>query len=72
MPLKQAKNRWLNLKMSNSVINVLVTVFEFILLLLGAVKCLLKLKKEIPNFSFVEYWKRITIMTIFAENFSIS
>ena len=38
MPLKQAKNRWLNLKMSNSVINVFVTVFVFILLLLGAVK----------------------------------
>ena len=31
-----------------------------------------KLKKEIPNFSFVEYWKRITIMTIFAEKVSIS
>ena len=31
-----------------------------------------KLKKEIPNFSFVEYWKRSTMMTVFAEKVSIT
>ena len=31
-----------------------------------------KLKKEIPDFSFVEYWKRSTIMTIVAEKVSIT